>query len=467
MASTPARNWQQALAGGVTGMIKSRTAEEEAVRQEQLKMLGVSLDLDKQVREHQDRILQLNQQAENQTATHTYNIAKDNMTKQLAGRQVLRSQPAGGPLAPGMEERIPDQERPGFEYVVSPWRRVTQDMVDKGLTLRPVNSILTPTESVEIDRSLAQSNKPEKPTPERQKWSANAAVIMKREGIKPLKGVDAFDQLTQMTDRPELAQEAQASQTPAQQTQDLRAEGILSSLKIARDPTMTPTQQLRKVHPELLGQLTEAPARPEEPLITDLSPITNTTTTGIQYVDGTGLMGKMRDQAQHLAMKQGIPYLDKDSAFTVAQIEEARRNQDALSQQLLSKLPKDPMGRITGGLGNKLSALTQSDPVLAALGTYFGPAIQQLRALAGSKNLRMNKSEIDRVFESDIPKMTDTYGAALQKLNNIRTFLKNAEMSVLPLRVGQVRTAPDGTRIRITKVSPDGRHYDGNPVQEQ
>jgi hypothetical protein len=63
--------------------------------------------------------------------------------------------------------------------------------------------------------------------------------------------------------------------------------------------------------------------------------------------------------------------------------------------------------------------------------------------------------------------MTDTYAVALQKLNNIRTFLKNAELSVVPLRVGQIRTAPDGTLIKITKVAPNGRQYDADPVEQQ
>jgi soluble lytic murein transglycosylase-like protein len=102
MAATPARNWQQSLAGGVTGMIRSRSAEEENMRQEQLKLLGVSLDLDKQVREHQDRIAQLTATAQNQAWTHS-NTAYQNALK-----------------IPGQFQGLQNETHPGYTFVSNP-----------------------------------------------------------------------------------------------------------------------------------------------------------------------------------------------------------------------------------------------------------------------------------------------------------------------------------------------------------
>jgi hypothetical protein len=197
----------------------------------------------------------------------------------------------------------------------------------------------------------------------------------------------------------------------------------------------------------------------------DLNPITRITSTGINYVDGTNYTGKEGATVKAAANKAGLPYLNKDQAFDIGEIEKARRNQQDFAAKILPLLPRDAAGRIIQGPMNKLSAYFQTNPALAAsFKDYIGPAIQQLRAIAGSKNLRMNKAEIDRVFTNDVPAIDDTLDVALQKLNDIGRFLYNGERNLLPPAVGQVRTTADGRRIKITKIYANGS-YDGDEVK--
>lgn len=54
-----------------------------------------------------------------------------------------------------------------------------------------------------------------------------------------------------------------------------------------------------------------------------------------------------------------------------------------------------------------------------------------MRAVAGSKGLRINRQEIEMAIDNDIPKMTDTLPTAQAKLKNMQAFLENAESAHL------------------------------------
>ena len=55
MASTPSRNWGQAIAGGARGMATGINAQEDEARKDQLTLLGVSSKLDDQMRAAQEK----------------------------------------------------------------------------------------------------------------------------------------------------------------------------------------------------------------------------------------------------------------------------------------------------------------------------------------------------------------------------------------------------------------------------
>jgi hypothetical protein len=69
----------------------------------------------------------------------------------------------------------------------------------------------------------------------------------------------------------------------------------------------------------------------------------------------------------------------------------------------------------------------QTDPDLAAMGTFRNAAIQTMRAVAGSKGLRINQYEVQLAIDNDIPKMTDTWSVAHAKIANLQQFLDNTE----------------------------------------
>jgi hypothetical protein len=75
--------------------------------------------------------------------------------------------------------------------------------------------------------------------------------------------------------------------------------------------------------------------------------------------------------------------------------------------------------------------MAQTDPALAAMGTYRNAAVQVMRAVAGAKNLRINRYEVEMAIENDIPKATDTLPVAQEKLKNLNEFLNHSESSIL------------------------------------
>ena len=166
-------------------------------------------------------------------------------------------------------------------------------------------------------------------------------------------------------------------------------------------------------------------------LAPSLQQITNVTRAGRQYINREDIPQGSAGVTEQQALKSGIPVVDKDTASTLSDIDTAKANQDYMLNQIGSKLATDPSGRLYSAPANTIEKLAQTDPTLAAVGTYRNAAIQSLRAVAGSKGLRINQYEVQLAIDNDIPKMTDTLPVAQKKLQNLKAFLDNTEQSHL------------------------------------
>lgn len=172
------------------------------------------------------------------------------------------------------------------------------------------------------------------------------------------------------------------------------------------------------------------PATPTDPNV-------RTTVTNREYVDLTGLTGKMKSAWKMKYESMGVTALDAPEAETVRQIDTTRLNQDTIWSTITEKLPRDASGRVLGGLENRLEAFFQTDEELAAYSSFRAAAIQSLYSLAGGRGFRLNKLEIDLALKNDIPQITDTVAVAQQKLRNLTALLDNKENSLLvPRRAG-------------------------------
>lgn len=192
-----------------------------------------------------------------------------------------------------------------------------------------------------------------------------------------------------------------------------------------------------------------------------LSGASQTTMTGKQYVDSSQFKGAAYNQAQKQAAALGIPFINKDNADTLTEIDKARLNQKTINDYVHQFLPQDAQGRILAGPQNKLSEFLQTDDQIAAYNSFRTSAIGTLKALAGTKGLRINEKEILMATANDIPKITDTIGRADQIFKNISAQLTNGENSILVSnrstlvgeikiqdpKTGEVKTFPAGTDV--------------------
>ncbi len=185
----------------------------------------------------------------------------------------------------------------------------------------------------------------------------------------------------------------------------------------------------------------------------DISGNVNTTMGGRKYIDVSEWQTpEDRAKAQHAATEQGIMPVNKDTASMLSDLDTARQNQQTMMKLIESKLPKDAAGRFLKGPANKLEALMQSDSDLASMGTFRNAAIQSMRAVAGSKGLRINQAEVQLAIDNDIPKLSDTLDTAKQKLANLSAFMDNVEKSHLV----RDRSAVTGGRPTTTPSDPLG-----------
>jgi hypothetical protein len=169
----------------------------------------------------------------------------------------------------------------------------------------------------------------------------------------------------------------------------------------------------------------------ERALAAPLQQLVTTTRAGKTYINRDDIPQGSAGVTEQQAAAAGIPVVDKDTASTLKDIDTAKANQDYMLNSIGKKLATDPTGRLFSAPANTIEKLAQTDPQLAAMGTFRNAAIQSMRAVAGSKGLRINQYEVQLAIDNDIPKMTDTLPVAQQKLQNLQAFLGNAETAHL------------------------------------
>jgi hypothetical protein len=171
-----------------------------------------------------------------------------------------------------------------------------------------------------------------------------------------------------------------------------------------------------------------AKAQAEAPTLDSL---TQTTRAGRKYIDASQLPPVSASLMRQQAAQQGIPVVNKDQADALSQIDTAKANQQYMLDVLSKKLASGAPERLWYGPANTIEKMAQSDPEMAAVGTFRNAAIQSMRAVAGAKGLRINQAEIEMAIDNDIPKLTDTLPVAQAKLKNLQQFLENNEQSML------------------------------------
>jgi hypothetical protein len=190
-----------------------------------------------------------------------------------------------------------------------------------------------------------------------------------------------------------------------------------------RDAAGNPVQQVIELRP---GATYPAAGAEDVGVGSDV----RTTSTGRPYVDLSKYKGKDYSTAQQQAHALGAFGANAGETDALANIETARQNFNTIEQSL-AKLPTGPGGRVLEGPLNRLQAWAQTDADLASWGTYRSAAIQAMRAMAGSKGLRINKSEIETSMANDIPEITDTQATARNKLARVRKMLDNQETGIM------------------------------------
>ena len=182
----------------------------------------------------------------------------------------------------------------------------------------------------------------------------------------------------------------------------------------------------------------------QQALAVPLQQLTNTTMAGRKYINREDLPKEAAGVMEQQAASQGIRVVDKDTAGTLSDIDDAKANMNTMMNLVNGKLATSPAERIYKGPENKLEAAAQTDPTLASMGTFRNAAIKTMRAVAGSKGLRINQYEVQLAIDNDIPKMTDTWEVAAQKIKTLNKFLDNAENAHLSLN-RQATSTPSAT----------------------
>lgn len=210
-----------------------------------------------------------------------------------------------------------------------------------------------------------------------------------------------------------------------------------------RDVPLSPEVEAQRIKMAGAVAAAQAAAKPA-PEVPDLQDITSTTSSGRRFIDTSKWTGPLKNQIETAAAKSGIDTVNGPTAAILAEIDTAKKNQDYMFNLISGKLATDPTGRLYSAPANTIAKLAQTDPALATIGQFRVAAIQSIVALV-SRGLRLNAAEIANAQENDIPKLTDTLPVALQRVQNLKTFLDHAEESHLPKATkaaGRVQSKP-------------------------
>jgi hypothetical protein len=255
----------------------------------------------------------------------------------------------------------------------------------------------------------------------------------------------------------QAAQEYAMKQQAAQEETDFRnyqKQNIMSEIKSREKPPppdKTPGKQQDYEHLISLGRspdearqivygLTseeqiklktqERPPKTEEDT-SWMSGLVRTARSGKQFFDASELQGKEKAAAVKWATQKGLPTIGASEIGQLQDVDTARSNVEDIKDYIKGMLPVDAQGRSVEYPGIKLSTILQTNEKRAAFGAWRAAAIRNLRAMAGSKGLRINQAEINLAIKNDIPNVTDTYGVALRKLQTVNRMLDSAENPLL------------------------------------
>lgn len=204
----------------------------------------------------------------------------------------------------------------------------------------------------------------------------------------------------------------------------------------------------------------------------DISPLITTTAGNLkgqqyQFVDTSGLYGKDLSAAQKAAREQGILAPNRDDIQALKDVDRARRDMQDLQTFAQSLFPKNAAIRNTTLPLLKSQAWLQTNEDRAAYRTWRDTAIPTLRAMAGSKGLRISMQQI-QVMIDNLPKQDDTEGTAMRKLRIINTLLDNSEAPIVNRNWRRQGITPPGTvpAAPVTVAAPNGKTYQF-PTQAQ
>jgi hypothetical protein len=153
--------------------------------------------------------------------------------------------------------------------------------------------------------------------------------------------------------------------------------------------------------------------------------------TGMPFLNIDNYSGKDKNMAVNWAAQNGVAVLNKAEASVIKEVSNARENMNNILTAGLGFLPKSASSRTIIGPANVFAKLTQLDPRVSAFSAWRSAAIQSLRAMAGSKGLRINQAEIKLATENDLPKITDTQDVARKKIETVLKQLTAAENAAL------------------------------------
>lgn len=283
----------------------------------------------------------------------------------------------------------------------------------------PLADIFIPTLLGNIASTIAQQ--PRYAEEAQKEVQTSRATLMKQraDNLQALR--DVYSQKADEAAKAGDLEEQLKNRTLLERTNRLH-ETVLANAKAAADREARAEEQ-RQRHLDRLAEIA-AGKTPAEPV--DIEPLITETASGRKFVDLGSLTGKEKNAAIAQAGKQGLVALGSVDAVGVRDVDRARRDIDSLERYLGDLLPRDAKGRIAAAPGMKLQKLLQTNEKRAAFKTFRDVAIPTLRAMAGSRGLRITQQQIELSVQN-LPKDTDTYGTAQRKLQIIRKILNNAE----------------------------------------
>jgi hypothetical protein len=158
-----------------------------------------------------------------------------------------------------------------------------------------------------------------------------------------------------------------------------------------------------------------------------------TTTDGSKYINLDRVASNQQNAIRIQASKAGIPALGPEEVAKVRSLDITTQN---LAQMKLA-VDKFAGSGLWGSLGkgnlSKIAAATQSDPNIAAFGTFRDTAINSIQALAGGSGsgFRLNQAEINTAV-SNLPTISDNKETAEKKIALMQGFLDKWHEQLLP-----------------------------------